>query len=64
MLELLKEIGAVLEGHFLLSSGKHSSKYIQCAKIFELPSYGEKIGKAIAEKISQHKPDIVIGPAL
>lgn len=64
MLELLKEIGAVLEGHFLLSSGKHSSKYIQCAKIFERPSYGEKIGKAIAEKISQHKPDIVIGPAL
>jgi len=64
MLELLRQVGAVLEGHFLLSSGKHSSKYIQCAKIFEFPSYGEKIGRAIAEKIANHKPDIVIGPAL
>ncbi|MBC7116727.1 MAG: orotate phosphoribosyltransferase [Pseudothermotoga sp.] len=64
MLELLREVGALLEGHFLLSSGKHSSKYIQCAKIFERPGYGEKIGKAIAEKIAAHKPDVVIGPAL
>lgn len=64
MLELLMEAGAVLEGHFLLSSGKHSSRYIQCAKIFERPSYGEKIGKAIAEMIAPHRPDVVIGPAL
>ncbi|MCX7813542.1 MAG: orotate phosphoribosyltransferase [Pseudothermotoga sp.] len=64
MLELLLKVGAILEGHFLLSSGKHSSKYIQCAKIFEYPEYGEKIGKAIAEKIAHHKPTVVIGPAL
>ncbi|MEN3009210.1 orotate phosphoribosyltransferase [Pseudothermotoga sp.] len=64
MLELLLKVGAILEGHFLLSSGKHSSKYIQCAKIFEYPEYGEKIGKVIAGKIAHHKPTVVIGPAL
>lgn len=58
------EVGAVLEGHFLLSSGKHSSRYIQCAKIFERPAYGEKVGRAIAEKIAHHKVDVVVGPAL
>lgn len=64
MLELLLKVGAVLEGHFLLSSGKHSSKYVQCAKIFEHPNYGERIGRAIAEKIARHEPDVVVGPAL
>jgi orotate phosphoribosyltransferase len=64
MLDLLVQTGAILEGHFLLSSGKHSSRYIQCAKIFERPNYGEKIGKAIAGKIAQHEPHVVVGPAL
>lgn len=64
MLEILRKVGALLEGHFLLSSGKHSSKYVQCAKIFEYPEYGDEVGRLIAEKIAQHKPDIVIGPAL
>ncbi len=64
MLEMLQKVGALLQGHFLLSSGKHSSKYIQCAKIFEYPQYGDEVGRMIAQKILQHKPDIVIGPAL
>ncbi|HEY8540975.1 MAG TPA: orotate phosphoribosyltransferase [Pseudothermotoga sp.] len=64
MIEMLYEVGALLEGHFLLSSGKHSSKYVQCAKIFERPEYGDKVGEMIAQKISHHKPDVVIGPAL
>ncbi|MGJ8455447.1 orotate phosphoribosyltransferase [Pseudothermotoga sp. U03pept] len=64
MLEFLSKIGAVLDGHFLLSSGKHSSKYIQCAKIFEDPENGDRIGQMIAERISIHKPDVVIGPAI
>lgn len=64
MLEMLYQVGAILEGHFLLSSGKHSSKYVQCAKLFERPQYGDRIGEMIAQKISDHKPDVVIGPAL
>lgn len=64
MLDILLKVGALLEGHFLLSSGNHSSKYIQCAKVFEYPQYGDYVGKLMAEKILHHKPDIVIGPAL
>ncbi|MEJ5229222.1 MAG: orotate phosphoribosyltransferase [Pseudothermotoga sp.] len=64
MLEFLSQIGAILEGHFLLSSGKHSSKYVQCAKIFENPKNGDKVGELLAEKISGYKPDVVIGPAI
>ena len=41
-MEILTKIGAILKGHFLLSSGKHSDTYIQCAKIFENPKYVEK----------------------
>ncbi len=64
MREILLKAGALLEGHFLLSSGKHSSNYIQCAKIFEHPEYGDLIGEKIAEKIAIYKPDVVVGPAL
>ena len=50
-IELLKKSDALLEGHFLLSSGKHSKKYIQCAKLIENPVYCEEVSKIIAEKI-------------
>ena len=66
VMEILEETGALLKGHFTLSSGLHSEFYVQCAKIFEYPKYGEVIGRMIAEKIIQSglKPDVVIGPAL
>lgn len=52
-IELLKKSDALLEGHFLLSSGKHSKKYIQCAKLIENPVYCEEVSKIIAEKIKE-----------
>lgn len=64
MLEILRKTGALLEGHFLLSSGKHSSKYIQCAKLFENPDFGDQIGEMIAEKVKHYNPDVIIGPAI
>ncbi len=64
MRDILLKTGALLEGHFLLSSGKHSSNYIQCAKIFEYPEYGDMVGDMIAQKISSYKPEVVVGPAL
>lgn len=64
VLELLKESGALLKGHFLLSSGKHSNGYCQCAKLLMYPDKAEKICKIIAEKIGDNKPDIVVGPAM
>ncbi|SHN63971.1 orotate phosphoribosyltransferase [Fervidobacterium gondwanense DSM 13020] len=66
VLEILKETNALLEGHFILSSGLHSTNYVQCAKVFEYPKYGEEVGKLLAEKIkaSNIEIDVVVGPAL
>ncbi|HPF16064.1 MAG TPA: orotate phosphoribosyltransferase [Thermotogota bacterium] len=63
ILEYLKETEALLEGHFLLSSGKHSQKYVQCAKLLQYPQIAEKTMKVVAEKINLPF-DTVIGPAM
>ena len=49
-LDILRKTNALLEGHFILSSGLHSSKYIQCAKLLSYPSKAEKICKSLALK--------------
>lgn len=65
-LELLKKSNALLEGHFLLSSGKHSDRYIQCAKLIAHPDYCEEVAKIIAEKIKEKSinVDLCVGPAM
>lgn len=65
-LDLLKKSNALLEGHFILSSGKHSNRYIQCAKLIENPKYCEEVAKIIAEKIKEKglKVDLCVGPAM
>lgn len=55
---------ALLEGHFRLSSGLHSGKYLQCALVLQHPDIAEKLSRALAEKISNADIDVVIGPAL
>ncbi len=64
--ELLKEKGALLEGHFLLSSGLHSDKYVQCAKLFTDTALTLELGKSLAQKIlSKYKElDLIVSPAL
>ncbi len=52
-LDILKKTNALLEGHFILSSGLHSSKYIQCAKLLSFPSKADKICKSLASKIKK-----------
>lgn len=64
VLEILKEAGVLLEGHFLLTSGRHSNRYLQCAKIFRHPKYSEELLAALAEKFKDEKIDVVIGPAM
>lgn len=64
VLAILKEAGVLLEGHFLLTSGKHSDKYLQCAKIFRHSQYSEVLCKELAEHFKGQKIDVVIGPAL
>ena len=43
IIEVFKETGVMLEGHFLLTSGRHSDKYMQCAKLFQNPDISENI---------------------
>ncbi|ABS60324.1 MULTISPECIES: orotate phosphoribosyltransferase [Fervidobacterium] len=66
VIEILKKTQALLEGHFILSSGLHSTNYVQCAKVFEYPEYGQEIGRLIAEKVKEQGIEctVVIGPAL
>lgn len=65
-LELLKKSDALLEGHFILSSGKHSNRYIQCAKLIENPVYCEEVAKIIADKLKEAgvEVDLCVGPAM
>ncbi|GAB4300432.1 MAG: orotate phosphoribosyltransferase [Ignavibacteriaceae bacterium] len=64
ILDLFNETGALLKGHFLLTSGRHSDQYFQCAKVLQYPAYTEKICKGITEKFSSVKIDTVISPAI
>ena len=65
-LDILKKTNALLEGHFILSSGLHSSKYIQCAKLFSFPNLADKICKSLAFKIRKKfkKIDLILAPAM
>ncbi len=62
--QILKESGVLMEGHFLLTSGRHSNKYMQCARIFRHPKYSEELCAALAEQFSDEKIDVAIGPAM
>lgn len=64
MLEILKETGALLEGHFLLTSGKHSKEYVQCAKILRYPDKAAQVLQPVAEQLKDLKPDLLVGPAM
>lgn len=64
VIEILKECGALLEGHFLLSSGRHSDKYCQCAKLLQYPDKAEKVLGIVSDKVKDLDFDIVLGPAM
>ena len=65
-LAVLKRTNALLEGHFVLSSGLHSSKYIQCAKLLSYPHLASNICKSLSKKIKKNfkKIDIILSPAM
>lgn len=64
IIEILKDCEALLEGHFLLSSGRHSDKYCQCAKLLQYPDKSEKVLSVVTEKLRDIDLDIVVGPAM
>ena len=65
-LAVLRKTEALKEGHFVLSSGLHSSQYIQCAKLLSFPKYASKLCKSLSSKIRKNfkKIDIILAPAM
>lgn len=60
----LLDVNAFLQGHFLLSSGKHSNGYVQCAQLLQYPDKAEKILASVVNKIKDLRVDVVVGPAI
>lgn len=64
ILRRLRETGALLEGHFLLTSGLHSAGYMQCARVLQYPQHAEVMGTGIAERVRDLAIDVVMSPAI
>lgn len=64
VLALLNKTGALLQGHFRLSSGLHSPNYVQCALLLEHPRHAKALGEALAKQIRSIRPGKIVAPAL
>lgn len=64
VLDMFRRSGALLEGHFQLTSGLHSNQYFQCAKVLQFPDYAEALCGDIAEAFRGNAVDVVIAPAI
>ena len=64
LLDLFRRSGALLEGHFRLTSGLHSPGYLQCALVLQHPEHAAALGQALAERTRELKPTVVLSPAL
>jgi orotate phosphoribosyltransferase len=64
VLDVFRQSGALLEGHFRLTSGLHSSAYLQCALVLQHPKIAESLGAALAERTRAWQPTVVLSPAL
>jgi orotate phosphoribosyltransferase len=64
VLDLFRRVGALLEGHFKLSSGLHSPGFMQSALVLQYPREAEALGAALADAVRAQKPDLVMSPAL
>lgn len=64
VIDILAKCGSLLEGHFLLTSGKHSDRYCQCAKVLEDPKSAKEVFSVVAEQVKDKGATIVLGPAM
>lgn len=64
ILKLLESVGAIRQGHFELSSGRHSGTYIQCALVLAHPTHAEQLGRALADRFRDLSVACVVSPAL
>jgi len=62
--KIFSDSGALMEGHFLLTSGKHSNQYMQCAQVLQYPPATEKLAAHIVEKFKNDGIELVVGPAM
>ncbi len=64
VLSIFSKAGVLLDGHFRLTSGRHSKQYLQCAKLFQYPEYSKAITKELIKKFEGEKIDVIVGPAI
>ena len=64
VLELFRESGALLEGHFRLTSGLHSERYLQSALVLQYPEFAERLGRELAARCAHLQATVVLSPAL
>ncbi len=64
IMRIFRETGALLSGHFLLSSGLHSPLYFQCALVFQHPEQGQRLGTELAAQVDAGSVDLVVSPAI
>jgi len=64
ILDLFQKTGVLLEGHFRLTSGRHSGQYLQCAQVLQYPRYTDQLAEELAAAFTGQAIDTVIGPAL
>ena len=64
LLDLYRRSGALLDGHFRLTSGLHSPGYLQCALVLQHPQHAEALGRAIADRVRDVRATVVLSPAL
>ncbi|MBF4508890.1 MAG: orotate phosphoribosyltransferase [Aeromicrobium sp.] len=64
VLDALRDAGAILSGHFQLTSGRHSDTYVQCARVLEDPALTTRLAAAMAEQVAGRGVDVVAAPAV
>ena len=64
LLDIFRRHSALLEGHFILSSGLHSDRYVQCAQVLQHPRVAEQLCSQLADRLRHLKPSVVAAPAL
>jgi len=64
LLTIFEHTGALLEGHFQLTSGLHSPRYLQCALVLQYPEHAEFVGRALAARFGDDRVDVVVAPAI
>lgn len=64
LIDLLKETGVIMDGHFLLTSGRHSARFLQCSQLLQYPEHAEKVCRLAAAPFKDKQVQTVIGPAM